>query len=172
MNDMSDILYLMAGMVLFSILVNNSNIAFVRNSTLQAETEIEFNAIAVAQSIIDEAKTKAFDQVVAGNYGTLLNQDVLPSSQIPSAFTAPSSLGPESGEVYPNFNDFDDYHGLNLTRATGFGNYQVTATVFYVNPNNPETNIGARSINKRLMVTVTHPMLQSPISLTYIKTYF
>jgi hypothetical protein len=172
MNDTSDLLFLIAAMVLFSILVINSNTLFVRNATMMVESEVEYSAISIAQSIIDEARTKAFDEVTVGTSDILGDPDGFPSSSVPSGFTAPSSLGPEAGEVYPNFNDFDDFNNLNIIRNTGYGDFTIQAQVFYVNPNNPTTNIGARSIAKRIVVEVSNDYLQNSVTLSYIKTYY
>lgn len=171
MNDVSDVLFLMAAMVLFSVMVMNSNRLFIRNATMQVESEIEFSAIAIAQSIIDEARTKAFDVVTVGGGGDLGDSEAI-AGGVPDGFTAPADLGPEAGEVYPNFNDFDDFHGLALVRTTGYGDFQIQAEVFYVNPINPTTNIGARSISKRLVVVVNHDTLPNSVTLSYVRTFF
>jgi hypothetical protein len=172
MNDMSDLLYLMAGMVLFSILVTNTNTSFVRNSTMIVESEIEYSAIAIAQSIIDEARTKAFDEILVGGSNILGDPETILPAQIPVSFTSPNGLGPEAGEVYPNFNDFDDFNNLTITRTTGYGDFNISVSVFYVNPNNPSTNIGARSISKRIVVNITNDFIPNGVTLNYIRTYY
>jgi len=94
------------------------------------------------------------------------------SSAVPNGFTAPDSLGADSGEVYPNFNDFDDYNGLNITRATGYGTYTITAVVFYVQAGSPTVNANAKTSHKRLQVTVNHPDMRGPVTLSYVKSYY
>ncbi|HAC14991.1 MAG TPA: hypothetical protein DCE78_03470 [Bacteroidetes bacterium] len=165
MNDMSELLYLMAGMVLFSILVSNSNIAFVRNNTMLMESEYEYNAIAIAQSIIDEARVKPYDQA------DVVNERLLIDNDMPN-FSAPSVLGPEGGESYPNFDDFDDFDGLNITRTNGLGDFTITATVTYINPNNLSVNTSVTTTKKELRVTVSHPNLPNTVTLTFLKTYY
>ncbi|MCC5926651.1 MAG: hypothetical protein JJU41_08830 [Bacteroidetes bacterium] len=172
MSDYSDIIFLMAGMVLFSVLVNNTNRSFVRNTTMYVEAQVEYNAIAVGQSIIDEARTKAFDAASVGSGNRIGNPDVLLPAQIPSAFTAPADLGPEAGEIYPNFNDFDDFNGLTLTRNNGFGDFEISVSVFYVTEVNPRINAGARTSMKRMEVTISHDNLSNDVTLSYIKSYF
>lgn len=172
MNDMSDLLYLMAGMVLFSILVTNTNTSFVRNSTMMVESEIEYSAITIAQSIIDEARTKAFDEILVGGSNILGDPETIQPAQIPGSFTSANSLGPEAGEVYPNFDDFDDFNNLNITRSTGYGDFVISVSVFYVNPNNPTTNVGARTISKRIVVNVTNEFIPNGVTLNYIRTYY
>lgn len=165
MNDMSDVLYVMAAVVLFSILANNSNAAFVRNSTLQVESELEYNAIAVAQSFIDEARIKAYDKNDVGNDRNEIDDDM-------PTFSQPSALGPEAGESYPNFDDFDDFDGLNISRNTGYGNYNVSITVVYLNPLNLNISTIVTTIKKRMTVTVSHNNLPNDVTLTFIRTYY
>jgi hypothetical protein len=165
MNDMSDVLYVMAALVLFSILATNSNAAFVRNANLQVESELEFNAIAVAQSIIDEARVKAFDENDIVNNPNELDDEM-------PVFSQPSVLGPESGEVYPNFDDFDDFDGLSFNRNTGYGNFTVTAEVVYVNTVNLIITTIATTTRKRLTVTVSHSNLPNDVTLIFYRTYY
>jgi hypothetical protein len=165
MNDMTDVLYVMAALVLFSILATNSNAAFVRNANLQVESELEFNAISLAQSFIDEARVKAYDKNDVGNDPNEID-DNMPT------FSQPSALGPEEGEVYPLFNDFDDYNGLSVTRNTGYGNFHVSITVVYLNPNNLSVSTSVTTTKKRMTVTVSHDNLPNDVSLTFIRTYY
>lgn len=165
MNDMTDVLYVMAAVVLFSILATNSNAAFVRNSTLQVESELEFNAIAVAQSFIDEARVKAYDKNDVANDRNEIDDDM-------PTFSQPSALGPETGEYYPLFDDFDDYDGLNTTRNTGYGPFNVSITVVYLNPMNLSVSTSVTTIKKRMTVTVSHDNLPNDVTLTFIRTYY
>jgi hypothetical protein len=172
MNDSSDLIFMMAAMVLFSILVNNSNRVFVRNNMMSVESSVEVNAIAMAQSLIDEARTKAFDRATTTASNELGDPGTLTLGQIPSGFTPPAALGPDAGEVYPNFNDFDDYHNLALTRTNGYGDFQIRATVSYVTPANPTVNAGTQTIMKRLEVVVSSDRLQNTVTLSYNRTHF
>ncbi len=165
MNDMTDVLYVMAAVVLFSILATNGNAAFVRNANLQVESELEFNAIAVAQSFIDEARVKAYDKNDVSNDRNEIDDDM-------PTFSQPSTLGPETGESYPLFNDFDDFNGLSITRNTGYGDFDVSIVVVYLNPNNLSISTSVTTIKKRMTVTVSHEDLPNDISLTFIRTYY
>lgn len=172
MNDTSDLLFMMAAMVLFSILVSNSNRVFVRNNVMMVESGVEINAIAMAQSIIDEARTKAFDRATVGASNELGDAGTLTAGQIPSGFTPVVSLGPDPGETYPNFNDFDDYHNLNLTRTNGYGDFLIRARVIYTTAANPSIGAGTPTIMKRLEVTVTSDLLPNSVTLSYNRTHF
>lgn len=176
MNDYSDLIFMMGAMVLFSLFANSANDGMVRGNTLLVQVEVEYSAIAMGQTIIDEARSKAFDRVTVptdpDEFNIIGNTGLLGSSGYPQGFTAPNSLGKESGEVYPAFNDFDDYNNLTLTRASEYGDYSITGRVYYVRIEDPTTAVSAKTNLKRLEVTVNHPNLLNPIVISYVKTYF
>lgn len=176
MNDYSDLVFLMGAMVLFSVFANNANDSMVRSNTLLVQAEVEYTAIAISQNILDEARSRTFDQVIAagggGGAGQQIGNTGLLSGGVPNGFTAVNAVGPETGEAYPDFNDVDDYHGLNLTRVSAYGDYTVRAAVMYVTENNPGTNANTRTTLKRITVTVTHPEMTNPIVASYVKMYY
>jgi hypothetical protein len=171
MNDISDVLYVLAAVLVFGLFANTINRSMVNTTEMTVESEIEYNGISMAQSIIEEARVRVFDKSITYTLDRLRDPRI-PVAQIPSAFTAPESLGPDPGEVYPNFNDFDDYKGLNITRATGYGTYTLTATVFYVQAATPTAVANTKTSHKRLQVTVNHPDMRGPITLNYVKSYY
>lgn len=172
MNDISDVLYVIAAVLVFGLFANTINRSMVNTTEMTVESEVEYNGISMAQSIIEEARVRAFDKRTASPTNRLVDPAVISSGLVPNGFTATDSLGAEAGEVYPNFNDFDDYNGLNITRATGYGTYTITATVFYVNPGTPTANAGTKTSLKRLQVTVNHAEMRGPVTLSYVKTYY
>jgi hypothetical protein len=171
MNDISDVLYVIAAVLVFGLFANTINRSMVNTTEMTVESEVEYNGISMAQSIIEEARVRVFDKRINYNLERLRDSRI-PAAQIPSAFTAPDSLGADSGEVYPNFNDFDDYNGLNITRATGYGTYTITAVVFYVQAGSPTVNANAKTSHKRLQVTVNHADMRGPVTLSYVKSYY
>ncbi len=171
MNDISDVLYVICAVLVFGLFANTINRSMVNTTEMTVESEIEYNGISMAQSIIEEARVRVFDKRITYPLDRLRDPRI-PVAQIPTAFTAPDSLGPDPGEIYPNFNDFDDYRGLNITRATGYGTYTLTATVFYVTTANQTVNANAKTSHKRLQVTVNHPDMRGPVTLSYVKSYY
>ncbi len=171
MNDISDVLYVIAAVLVFGLFANTINRSMVNTTEMTVESEVEYNGISMAQSIVEEARVRVFDKRVDYRIDRLRDPRI-PTALIPSGFTAPDSLGPDAGEVYPEFNDFDDYNGLNITRATGYGTYILTATVFYVQAGSPTTNANTKTSHKRLQVTVNHPDMRGPVTLSYVKTYY
>lgn len=118
-----------------------ANVVYVRNVdnyVLQANS--------LARSLLAEASSKCF---------------VDPED-------ASSNLGTNSGEAgltRQNWNDFDDYHGLNMnTIVDAEGNtiadtagWSANASVAYTDPNNTNISTGTESDLKKLTLTLTAP---------------
>lgn len=176
MNDYSDLVFMMGAMVLFSLFANSANDGIVRGSTLLTQVEVEYSAIAFGQTIIDEARSRDFDEVTVPDdpdeIGIVGNTGLLAGAGYPQGFTAPQALGRETGEVYPSLNDFDDYHALRIIRESAYGDYTITAIVEYLDEDDLQTVSASRSNIKRLRVTVDHPNLLNPIIIPYVKTYY
>lgn len=56
MNDYSDIIYTMGALIIFSMLSLQATRMLVQSDQLQVESEIEYNAVALAQDFIDQIK--------------------------------------------------------------------------------------------------------------------
>jgi hypothetical protein len=180
MSDISEIIYVLGAVVLFSLFAITINKSMVVNTETTVESEIEYNAIAIAQSIIDQARQRAFDEVMVGKNILELNaRNSLYLTSTDSKIGFSQVLKAESGESYPNYDDFDDFKLSDLTFATEYGNFTVNTTISYVdvtfNPTDQTytvTNSSSRTYHKRLVATVTHPSLADPVSLEYIKTFY
>ncbi|HTK80764.1 MAG TPA: hypothetical protein VL633_00580 [Bacteroidota bacterium] len=164
--------------LLFGIFLSTTNKLMIGNNQIASQNEYYIAGISMAQSVIDEAKSKAFDKNTAG-------QDTMVAV---ANLTAPGSLGRDAGEgtfSYPDtlnsfapftpaykgyysaalYNDVDDYNNYvrvvtsnrsarNLTIAEG---YRLSATVRYGDPLNPNSVSAARSYCKVMTVKVTSP---------------
>jgi hypothetical protein len=176
MNDYSDLVFMMGAMVLFSLFANNANDGIVRGSTLLTQVEVEYSAIAFGQTIVDEARSRDFDEVTIptdpDEIGIVGNTGLLGENGYPEGFSSPQALGIDTGEIYPNFDDFDDYNALRLVRESAYGDYAITAIVEYLDEDDFSTVSSSRTNVKRLSVTVDHPNLLNPIIIPYVKTYY
>ena len=128
-------------MVLLSIFALSMNSSITHNQAVLYQSEEILDALAVAQGYIEQTERLRFDEDK--------------SATIPSSFTYAGSLGPDSGEQYPNFDDVDDYNGLNIADSSS-GNiaYSISVSVDYVTKSNPDTPISTRTYFKRMKVTV------------------
>lgn len=115
----------------------------------------ELAAFSLAQDLVEEVKNKAFDENVLNNR---------PAS-LPTGF---STLGPSGGEVYPHFDDVDDYDGLNITVNDPMGPFQLSAEVDYVDDTAPDVPVLYPTFYKRLKVTVAGWGLPQPVEVRYV----
>jgi hypothetical protein len=158
-----EMLLAMAAILFFSMTTMTIDRFCLNNSEVMMESEFIYYATSLAQKIIEEAKTKAFDQTVVSN----------PATNPPYSF---SMFGPGPGESYPNFTDVDDYNGLNLpVTATVNGpkvNYTVRVRVGYVEESDLNTIVTHNTFHKKMIVTVASDYLPAPVKLSYVFSYF
>lgn len=145
----TEVLQTIAAMLIFSLILLNANRMIQRNTIMQLEGDLEQQVIAHSQNIISESRTKDFDEN---------SIDFVPII-IPDDFTAPGSLGPETGENNrTDFDDFDDYNGWSTTMFEGTDHmFTVSTQVYYVDSNFDST--GVRTAFKQIDVRVTSPYL-------------
>jgi hypothetical protein len=155
MGNTGQMLLVLGALVLFSLMLPSMNQTILYNDRTLVSTNAELTAISLAEKIIADAGTKAFD--VYCITGT-------PTS--PSQLTSPYHLGPAYGEVYPYFNDLDDYHTMSIMDTTTFPSvsFNISARVNYVNPADPNQMVYYQTFLKKLRVTVTSPYLINPAS--------
>ena len=146
------------GLLLFSLTSLRFNSAILTTSTSDLHNKVYLTAFSLADDMIEEMKVKGFDQTT------------LPfPTNTPSTLT--QNLGPETGEVYPNFNDVDDFNGYSKTvdepHAEG---YVVSCTVQYVEANNPDVVSSTQTFFKKATVTVSSPYMNHAVTLSFIFT--
>lgn len=167
----SEVLQTMAAMLIFGMILMNANRMIQRNTFMQIEGELEQEVVAVAQDIIEEGRTKEYDEVTVGA--------AAPPADIPGDFAAPSTLGSDAGEDdREDFDDFDDYHEWTETIETEHGKFNIRAEVFYLDPNTYDST-GTRSTFKKMRVYITSPYLKENNSdemtlyrLEFIRNYY
>jgi hypothetical protein len=154
-------------LLIFGILLTSSNRVMIGNVKIADENEYYISALSAAQAVLDEAKTKAFDQrtvnkpqFTVDSLSTLLGRDageVIPltdtlSSQPPFTQT---SRGYRSMIA---FNDIDDYNGyrrlVNTPRAEG---YRIFVSVKYASETSPDSIKSIRTFCKKMDISVTSP---------------
>ncbi|MEX1276000.1 MAG: hypothetical protein WEB62_00140 [Bacteroidota bacterium] len=168
MNTGQTLLTICALILLGTTIITTNRTSFQHGVILQ-QTEIGLYAVSLAQGLIEEAAGKAFDSYTAPPLDTTLNTQIATSVGDLS-----TTLGPETGEVYPNFDDFDDFHSTTPRSVyiTGVDTLKIWATVFYINSSNPNADAGTRTWHKRLLVSVTGPSMLDTIKVPYIFSYW
>ncbi|NQT97976.1 MAG: hypothetical protein HQ562_09575 [Candidatus Marinimicrobia bacterium] len=123
----------------------------------------ELNAILICDNLFNQAWLLAYDQ------NTVLSQ----AKSIPASFTSANSLGSETGEVYSDFNDIDDYNNYTATNTTVDGmTYTVSVGVGYVEINDKDTIVPIQTTLKKMTVTVVSNYLRNDISFSRLYPYW
>jgi hypothetical protein len=167
-------LMVLGALALLSLVSLSINTMLVGKTTTMLDAEAQLNAVSIAQSMIDEIMTKAYDANTV-------------SAKVYNAtdFTAPGGLGCSGAEAsavplpdsYPyrsaqGYNDVDDYNRYRRTVFTPrMGNFTVVDSVYYVAETNPDQLSGAQTFFKKVVVTVTHPNMSSPLTMSDVAVY-
>lgn len=162
----------LGAILLLSVLIIRINSVTIETQEDHINTRLGVVAISFANTYIDVIKSKAFDEVV---------MDTTKSQIVLSDLTYPP--GKESGEVFPNFDDVDDYNfsGTILTDTTTLVNpsdpskytpLYYTSSVYYVSFNNPNQPQMSRQWNKRIDVKVWAKEIKDTIKLSLITGYW
>lgn len=155
-----EMMLVLAALFFFSMTSLSVNRFCISNNEVMMKSEFDYYAISLAQSIIEEAKTRHFDVAVESG----------PATNPPNDFTYPG--GPRYDEHYPNFSDVDDYNGLTKTINTSRVNYTINVTVGYVQETNLNTIVSFKTFHKKMTVTVSSPYITSNVVLSHVFSYY
>jgi hypothetical protein len=140
----------------------------VNNDNAQSGGSVEMaayriTATSLGKSVIEEASGLAYDQL----------SDTVGISN-PSSFTVPSKLGPDAGEVYPHYNDFDDFNGLQrIDSISGSAVFVTNVTVQYVNiVSNVISVSSTQTYNKLMTVKVSSKFMTDTLTFTTVMCYW
>jgi hypothetical protein len=152
-----NIMLALGSLVMFATFLGSSNKVMIGNSQLASQNEYYIAALSYGQSIIDEAKTKKYqDSVIVGGVktpSTLLGTET--AGEKISFVDTVTANGYASEQRY---NDVDDYNGytrlVNSPRAEG---YRLSASVNWVDEMSPNKVSVAPTRYKRMVVNITSP---------------
>ncbi len=161
MSGYSELLITMGALILFG-----SFALHVHNSTTSGTTrahlnEVQTEAVRMAESVIRRAVALPFDEVTA--------EEPLQGNNA-SALTHRNEFGLRSGQTQPL--DFDDFHNHGWEEEGVYGTYTVKCRVVYITRSGNSFNpTPVRTLRKRLTVEVSHPAMQEPVTMNYIRSY-
>jgi len=154
-------------LMLLSIVILRVNTGNLNTHEVLIDSKVQILATSLANSIIEEAFTKEFDEY-----------NVLYPAELLSNLTPVSHLGPD-GESYPNFDDMDDFNGLHIFKnIADADNYEISSKVEYVNPVNPGSASPIRTWDKKITVKVTcrgmlnRNGIQDTIKMSSVRSYW
>lgn len=172
----SQIYMTLGAMVLLSVFILSSNTLIQRNSQIVNESEYLITAISIAQNVLDEAKTKAFDEkLVSGKVSDEKDLTQVLGRENDETFKYPDLPDTVSKQIYNStkiYDDFDDYNGytriVDTKRADSF---KVSSIVQYVDPEDPDVTQSSPTFCKRITVIVNSPYLTTPVQLKFAMIY-
>jgi hypothetical protein len=179
----SNMILAVGALIIFSTFLSSSDKLMIMNTQLAEQNEYYLTALSLGESLITEAKTKAFDQMTVTNPVTMPDSlsAVLGTDGASEAVPSPDTLITSSPytSVTPGFrsgvkfNDIDDYNGykrkVNTQRAEG---YTLSATVAYASATYPDsTQYGTKTYCKKMTVVVKSPFIPDSVSVSYAFLY-
>jgi hypothetical protein len=149
-------------MVLLSTVMLRINTNNLQTDTVRAEAQYGVLATSIITSIMEKAKSLAFDATTDSN-----------SVDKVADLTPPGSLGPGVGETYDTFNDFDDFNGYTKVDSTmPSAVFNVSCEVYYIHPSNLKSKYGNPTWHKKITVTVSSPFMEDSITQSSIYSYW
>ena len=155
-------LLVLFGMIIFGMLsLNVYKSSSSREDTLRTN-EAFLNATGLAQSMINEIESKAFDQNTVHKAATSAD-----------SLTSPDLLGSDAGETSATqFNDIDDYNNYITTDSLSrLGVYTVGVKVYYIQNMSPDVKSNVQTFSKQVDVSVTNFCLPDTLKLSRVITY-
>ena len=157
MNTGQTVLTIVA-IVLLGTNVVSVNRTFTQHGLVLQQTEIGLFGVSLATSVLEDARSKAFDKYSLVGFPQFLTQ-----------LTKHDSLGPEPGELRADWNDFDDYNGLRDTvKIPDVDTFYRWANVYYVDTTDPNIKRDYRTWEKRLDVFVTGMSANDTLQMSYL----
>lgn len=159
----------MGAMMLLSFLVLRFNSIHLTSAQASYNSKFGIVATSLANSLIEEAKDKAFDVVALDTTKT-----------ITSASDFSTTLGKEGGEVYPDFDDFDDYNNLYYLDTLSLRNpqtgapsgFEIRSKVEYVSDSNPDIKSGSKTYHKKMTVSVLSSAMVDTVKLSTVFSFW
>ncbi len=152
----------MGAMVLFSTVMLRVNTSNLLNESIRDESQYGVLATSIATSIIEEASSKSFDE--SSDSTAVFKEDEL---------TPVVNLGPEAGESYSTFNDFDDFNGFTKRDSTmPSAVFDIECSVVYVKKDDIQKSHNKRTWHKKINIKVSSPFTQDTLYTSSIFSYW
>ena len=149
-------------LILLSTLMLKINSSNLQTDSVRAEAQYGVLATSIITSIMEKAKSLAFDATTDTNTVTSTNQ-----------LTPALELGPGNGETYDTFNDFDDFNGYTKVDSTmPSAVFDISCEVFYIHPINLKEKSNTRTWHKRIDIHVSSAFMQDSITQSTIYSYW
>jgi hypothetical protein len=168
--------YLMAfgALIIFSVFSLITNKSLINNKKVAMESSYIITATSLAQSVIEEAKTKAFDEnTILGSISLKNSLSPYPLGPNSESVPSPDTLINNSFKSMSIFDDVDDYNNYyRIVNSPLSGKNYINVRVYYADSTAPYDSISGKSWNKKMTVTITNPFISIPVVQYYIFSYY
>ncbi|MCF8242628.1 MAG: hypothetical protein K9J16_14715 [Melioribacteraceae bacterium] len=153
---------ILGGLILLSYLSLTYYNSRANQSEVVLFNENIISSTSVAQSMLEEIQSKAFDE-----------NTVSSGCNSPDELTSNISLGSDPDEEDPtSFDDIDDYDNFQKTFSlTRLGDYTVESHVYYINTMFPEVTSESPTFSKRIDVYVWNPFFGDTLTINTVVSY-
>ncbi|HUF09916.1 MAG TPA: hypothetical protein VMO47_11380 [Rhodothermales bacterium] len=147
----SQVIYALAALVIAGILSFQFLLGSRATNSRVYSNEILTQVSGVATEIIENIGSRAFDHFT--------REDLYPPPDSAGQLTDPGDFGwggsPEACDTLCM--DIDDFHNVTFQKEHDGIDFEVTVTVRYVDPDNPETVVAGKSFAKEVLLGITNP---------------
>jgi MSHA pilin protein MshD len=181
---------LVIGIALLAVVMTLIISAFLPMLNKQSQPIYQVRAAELGQAMLQEVLSRSFDEnsdrsgkTVAGLYPYCGAIDAANTTTEVSTGNCSSTLGADTGETYPQFDDVDDYNafcnspisgtvlaGLQNLNASLYDNYTVSVCVVNA-PDLVGQTSGRTDVAKKITVTVTTPASEAVTFISYRSNY-
>ncbi|MBK8944870.1 MAG: hypothetical protein IPM32_06295 [Ignavibacteriae bacterium] len=142
-----------AAMALLSTTILNVNRNSLTTTLSITETKYKILAVSLANTIIEEASSKSFDEKTTDN------------NLVTNVSELSTTLKADAGETLrKQFDDFDDFHKFEETTDADstydYATMNISCTVKYVDPFVSLDSVNYNTWHKRITVTVSSPYFE------------
>ncbi|MBK7104577.1 MAG: hypothetical protein IPH62_04775 [Ignavibacteriae bacterium] len=139
-----------AAMALLSSTILNVNKNSLSTSLSMSETKYKILAVSLANTIIEEATSKSFDEKTTEN-NLVINTNELSS-------TLKADTGENLRKLFDDFDDYNNYHETTDADSTyDYATMNIFCNVKYVDPFASLDSVNYNTWHKRITVTVSSP---------------
>lgn len=147
-------------LILLSTMILRFNRSVLTSDEVMYNAKFNVLAASLCTSIIEEARGKAFDQ----------NTD---SAAVSNVSQLSTTLGPDFGETYDKYNDFDDFNGFVKVDSTmPSAIFYTTSKVTYIEATNPIKVTTSKTWHKMITVTVMSSSMKDPVTISSTYSYW
>lgn len=147
-------------LILLSSMVLRFNRSILTSDEVMYNSKFNVLASSLCTSLIEEARGKAYDENTDGNAISKVDE-------------LSNTLGPEFGETYANYNDFDDFDGFVKVDSTmPSAIFYVTSKVTYIEATNPIKITAKKTWHKMITVTVMSSSMKDPVKMSSTYSYW